>query len=217
MAKTIGNKIAPAQFIAFVAVLIVAAPAAAYGVHLFALDPLRQAVAKGLMLGFDVAALAFLLGCLHLLRVDDPATMREHAEANDANRAMLLVITAIVLAAILAAVAAETMGREGLGAKTKALIVFTLLAAWLFANAVYALHYAHMVTKQKGGIRFPGEEPPGYADFVYFAFTLGMTFQTSDVEINDKAIRNVVTFHCLAAFVFNLGILAFTVNVLGGG
>jgi len=25
-----------------------------------------------------------------------------------------------------------------------------------------------------------------------------------------------VTAHCLAAFVFNLGILAFTINVLGG-
>ena len=43
-----------------------------------------------------------------------------------------------------------------------------------------------------------------------------MTFQTSDVDISDKGIRNVVTIHCLAAFVFNLGILAFTINALGG-
>ena len=43
-----------------------------------------------------------------------------------------------------------------------------------------------------------------------------MTFQTSDVEISDKGVRNVTTLHCLAAFVFNLGILAFTINVLGG-
>ena len=35
-------------------------------------------------------------------------------------------------------------------------------------------------------------------------------------SISDKGIRNVVTCHCLAAFVFNLGILAFTINVLGG-
>jgi len=27
----------------------------------------------------------------------------------------------------------------------------------------------------------------------------------------------VVTAHCLAAFVFNLGIIAFSINVLGGG
>jgi uncharacterized membrane protein len=36
------------------------------------------------------------------------------------------------------------------------------------------------------------------------------------VNISDRGIRNVVTAHCLVAFVFNLGILAFTINVLGG-
>jgi uncharacterized membrane protein len=216
MARTIGNRVAPAKFIAFMGLLAVAAPAAAYVMHHFANDPLREAAAKGLMLGFDAAALAFLLGCLPLLRVGDPAILREHAEANDANRPMLLVITAIVSVAILAAVAAETMSGEGPGIKTKALIVGTLLVAWLFANTVYALHYAHMVAIKAGGIDFPGKAPPSYADFAYFAFTLGMTFQTSDVNVTDKAIRNVVTLHCLAAFVFNLGILAFTINVLGG-
>jgi uncharacterized membrane protein len=29
-------------------------------------------------------------------------------------------------------------------------------------------------------------------------------------------MRRVVTAQCLAAFLFNLGILAFTINVLGG-
>jgi uncharacterized membrane protein len=44
-----------------------------------------------------------------------------------------------------------------------------------------------------------------------------MTFQTSDVTISDERIRRVVTVHCLAAFVFNIGVLAFTINVLGSG
>ena len=44
-----------------------------------------------------------------------------------------------------------------------------------------------------------------------------MTFQTSDVTLNDRRFRRIVTLHCLAAFVFNLGIVAFTINVLGGG
>jgi uncharacterized membrane protein len=96
------------------------------------------------------------------------------------------------------------------------LIVGTLLIAWLFGNTIFALHFAHLVAKRGGGIEFPGAEKPGYPDFVYFSFTLGMTFQTSDVNISDRGIRNVVTAHCLVAFVFNLGILAFTINVLGG-
>jgi len=216
MAETIGNKVAPARFIAFMALLVVAGTAGMIAVHQILHDPLREAVAKGFMLGFDLAALVFIAACLPLLRIDDPATMRAHAAANDANRSILLVITAIVSVAILAAVASETIGGESPGLKTKALIVGTLLIAWLFANTIYALHYAHMFALRQAGVDFPGEAPPGYADFVYFAFTLGMTFQTSDVNVSDKGIRNVVTAHCLAAFVFNLGILAFTINVLGG-
>ncbi len=216
MARSIGNRLAPAKFIAFMALLIVAAPAAAWAFHSLAHDPWRGAAAKGLMLGFDLAAALFLLACLPLLRIDDPETMRQHAAANDANRTVLLVITAIVSAAILAAVAVETGTGVAPGMKTKLLIVGTLLIAWLFANAVYALHYAHLFAVKGGGVEFPGSASPGYADFAYFSFTLGMTFQTSDVNVTDKGIRNVVTAHCLAAFVFNLGILAFTINVLGG-
>jgi uncharacterized membrane protein len=214
MAKTIGNRVAPAKFIAFMALLIVAAPAAAWGLHHYAADPWREAAAKGFLVAFDLAAGLFLFASLPLLRVDDRETMRAHAEANDANRTMLLVIVAIVSIAVLVAV--ETMTGAAPGWKTKLLIVGTLLIAWLFANSIYALHYAHLFTTRDGGVEFPGRDPPGYADFVYFSFTLGMTFQTSDVNVSDKGIRNVVTAHCLAAFVFNLGILAFTINVLGG-
>ena len=30
-------------------------------------------------------------------------------------------------------------------------------------------------------------------------------------------MRKIVTVHCLAAFAFNIGVLAFTINVLGIG
>ena len=32
----------------------------------------------------------------------------------------------------------------------------------------------------------------------------------------NPSIRRIVTGHCLAAFVFNLGVLAFTINSIGG-
>ncbi len=216
MARSIGNRIAPARFLAFIVLLAVAAPLlVALLARSGSYEP-SEAAAKGFMLAFDIAATVFLIACAPLLRIADKATMRAHAAANDANRTMLLVITAIVCAAILAAVAIELAETETLGWKTRLLVVFTLLLAWAFSNAIYALHYAHLVTARGGGVEFPGDDAPGYADFAYFSFTLGMTFQTSDVNVSDRGIRNVVTVHCLAAFVFNLGILAFTINVLGG-
>ena len=101
-----------------------------------------------------------------------------------------------------------------------ALIIATLLIAWLFSNMVYALHYAHLFYSQDkggdvGGLDFPGDGDPDYGDFIYFAFTLGMTFQTSDVAIPGRPIRRTAILHCFAAFVFNIGVLAFTINVLG--
>ena len=103
-----------------------------------------------------------------------------------------------------------------------AALVATLVLIWLFANSVYALHYAHdFYTAHPqhgadcGGLDFPGTPQPGYPDFLYFACTLGMTFQTSDVQITAPEVRRLALLHSLTAFVFNIGVIAFTINALG--
>ncbi|HVU30447.1 MAG TPA: DUF1345 domain-containing protein [Sphingomicrobium sp.] len=205
--RTIGNILAPWRFIMFVLVggasLI---PATEW------LGP-----SLGVMAAFDLAASLFLLSCLNLLRIDDPVVIEGLARENDAARTFLLVITVLVIAVLLKAVAAATMAGNH-DSPTKALIIVTLVIAWLFSNTVYALHYAHMayIEPPAGceGFKFPGTDEPVYWDFVYFAFTCGMAFATADVEITDRRVRKVVTFHCLAAFAFNIGVLAFIVNLL---
>lgn len=177
-----------------------------------------------LMVGFDGATLIFLASLVPLFR-HGQAGMRAHARANDVNRVAMLLITGIVMIVVLVVVAAELSQRKAQPSATAmALILATLALAWIFANTVYALHYAYLyysgdeAGKDLGGIDFPGKDSsPDYWDFVYFSFTLGMTFQTSDVEISSREVRKTVTFHCLAAFVFNLGVIAFTINVLGAG
>jgi uncharacterized membrane protein len=210
-ARSIGNSIAPWRFIVFIAVLLIGAVPASLWLGSWWL---------GLIDAFDVAAVLFLILCWSIVTIDNPAEMERLAQLNDANRTVLLIITGIVTAVLLIAVGAETVGRNT-ETFAKALIIVTLIVAWLFSNTVYALHYAHMayVTPQAGcaGFRFPGTAEPVYWDFVYFAFTCGMAFATSDVEVTDQRIRKVVTFHCLAAFAFNIGVLAFTVNLLASG
>ena len=101
-------------------------------------------------------------------------------------------------------------------------MITTLVLAWTFSNAVYALHYARLYYglradgQPRGGLAVPGSDAPTYPDFAYFALTLGMTFQTADVAITDPVIRRTALAHALTAFVFNLGLIAFSVNVLGG-
>jgi uncharacterized membrane protein len=44
-----------------------------------------------------------------------------------------------------------------------------------------------------------------------------MAFATSDVQVTETHMRKTVAIHSLAAFAFNIGVLAFTINVLGSG
>ena len=207
----LGSWFMPARFVLFAGLLVIGIVAGGLIVGWM----------LGIMLGFDVAALAFLAVCAPLLR-DKAETMRRHAKENDANRILLLIVTAAVSGVIMVTVGAEVMGGQQQSAAGIGLIVATLTLSWLFSNVVYALHYAHLYYSaavgggDSRGIDFPGTKEPDYSDFLYFAFTLGMTFQTSDIDISSRTIRRVGTAHCFAAFVFNIGVLAFTINVLGG-
>jgi len=214
----LGKRIAPPRFITFVILLAIGVPI------------LHPALGwrQGTMAAFDIAAAIFLISLWPLLQTPHAKEMRVQAERNDANRALLLVITGAVMLVVLIAVGSELIEKGSPRPLAVALIIATLLLSWLFSNVVYALHYAHIFYSQGdtdgdgkrediGGLDFPSTKEPNYWDFVYFSLTLGMTFQTSDVDMTTTPVRIVATFHCFAAFIFNLGVLAFTINTLGGG
>lgn len=212
----IGNRLAPARFVLFLALL----PAGFFAYR--ALIPTKE-WGDAAAIAFDAAALIFLASLLPLVRYSDENQMRAHAAANDANRMLVLVLTTLLGFAVMAAIYGEMpQAREG-DHLAAAKLIGTLLLIWLFANTVFTLHYAHAYYTQSdeavdiGGLDFPGTVMPDYRDFAYFAFTLGMTFQTSDVSINAPGIRRVVLLHSFGAFVFNIGVIAFAINVLGGG
>lgn len=209
----IGNRIAPPRFLLFCAVVIAAVP-------LIASDTTWHI---GVMAGFDIAALAFFASLLPLLRGADAERMRENSRRNDANRVMLLAISAVTILAVLAAIAGEVTGGSKPPPAISALVLATIVLTYLFGNTIYALHYAHLFYVEKdgggdsGGLDFEGTDEPDYWDFLYFAFTLGMAFATSDTHICSSRLRRIALLHALNAFVFNLGVIAFTVGVLGGG
>lgn len=206
--RSIGNMVAPPRFLLFVALLVIGVPIGRATLGNWAL---------GAMAGFDAAAFAFLVSCISLLGTKEARVIREHAKANDANRVGLLVISLIVVGILMIAIAAEAVGKTP-QPFTKVLIILTLGLAWLFANTIYAIHYAHLVYTRPEigcvGLEFPHTTHPVYWDFVYFAFTCGMAFATSDVIVTETHMRRTVTIHCLAAFAFNIGVLAFTINLL---
>jgi uncharacterized membrane protein len=215
----LGNRLAPVRFLIFLILLIAGIPI---------LGPVLG-WRHGTMAAFDIAAAMFLISTWPLLRCADAERMRSFAMRNDANRSLLLAVTGAVSLVVLVAVFSELQEKTAPKGLTISLIIATLVLAWMFSNMVYALHYAHIFytradrdgdgekQEDSAGLDFPETKEPNYWDFVYFSFTLGMTFQTSDTAMTTTRMRRVATAHCLAAFVFNLGVLAFTINVLGSG
>lgn len=212
--KGLGNRLAPPRFVLFLAILPLAFLAERWWGG--AAD-----VADAIVLAFDLAAAVFLISLVPLLRSSDAVRMRHHAARNDANRVLVLIITTLATIVILAAISGELPRAQAGDRLAMARLVGTLVLTWLFANSVYALHYAHLFYSAQvdggdsAGIDFPDTKTPDYLDFAYFSFTLGMTFQTSDCQITGRQIRRIVTLHSMAAFVFNIGVIAFSINALG--
>ena len=67
-----------------------------------------------------------------------------------------------------------------------------------------------------GGISFNEDEDPQYSDFAYLAFTIGMTFQVSDTDIQDKQIRRTALRQALLSYPLGAMVIASTINLLSG-
>ena len=175
---------------------------------------------RALLAGFDFAALVFFART-SIAFTRTTKELRKIASENDANRVQLLILSFVLTLVILAAMVSMMAGPVKIAMLDKVFIAASLVTVWVFGNLVYTLHYAHLYYstddggKDCAGLDFPGDHAePDFADFVYFAFTLGVAVQTSDVQVTSKHFRKVVTAHCVAGFFFNLGVLALTINVL---
>lgn len=174
---------------------------------------------NAVIVGFDLALAAFVLSCVSLWRVGNADVMRREAGRDDTGQVLLLVLTGLISIVVLVALSHLILDKADMGLGGVALTIFTLLASWTFTNIIFAFHYARLYYAPANGgdhegLDFPGSSTPDFSDFVNFAFVIGMTCQTADINITKTPLRRVATFHGLFAFAFNLGILALVVNVL---
>ncbi len=102
-----------------------------------------------------------------------------------------------------------------------ALTLLAVVSSWALVHTVFGLHYAHTYygdgddpKQPAGGLDFPGEKNPGYLDFAYFSFVIGMTFQVSDVQVTAGGLRQLVLLHGVLSFAFNTLILALAVSTV---
>lgn len=173
-----------------------------------------------LLLGFDTGAVVYLLLILRIFHKATSASMRREARTQDVGRWGTLLAGIAISAVVLVAVNTELKSGSHGGAFDIAIAATTIILSWMFMNTLFALHYAHGFYgdfgKQHQGLDFPGTEEPDYWDFAYFSFTIGMTFQVSDVQITTRYLRRIGLMHSAIAFFFNVFIIAISVNIAAG-
>jgi uncharacterized membrane protein len=149
----------------------------------------------------------------------DATHTRARARVEDPGRTVVWVV---VLAASTVAffVSGYTLHRD-VGASDATLRLVLGLGAvalsWPVAQTSWTLRYAHLYYRDdaegEGGLEFPGGRPPDDYDFAYFAFTVGMTFQVSDVSVTSPQIRRAVLLQALLSFAYNTAIIALALNL----
>jgi len=181
---------------------------------------LRLRVATAILLGFDLAAVVYLLALARLFNRSTPAHMRLQAKAQDTGRWGVLWSAVVLSGVVLVALGTELHAAKGGGLPALGVGALSVVLSWLFLNIMFALHYAHGFYGDFGekhsGLEFPDTPKPDYWDFAYFAIVIGMTFQVSDVQISSRYLRRVALLHSVIAFFFNVFIIAITVNIVAG-
>ena len=92
-----------------------------------------------------------------------------------------------------------------------AVCVLLIASAWAVEVTTYAVDYMRR-DRTGGGLEFPGDAAPVFADYLYLAVAVGTTFGTTDVTVTSTAIRRTITGHALVAFVFNTVIISLSVG-----
>ncbi|HEX2903590.1 MAG TPA: DUF1345 domain-containing protein [Jatrophihabitans sp.] len=171
--------------------------------------------------GWDAAAVAWLCWVWFTVWPMDAGQTKAHATREDPTRAIsepLLLAAAVVSLAAVGFFLLQAGSAKGSAQDLLAAVgVATVALSWLVVHTVFTLRYAMLYYRGvAGGIDFNQQPPPRYSDFAYLAFTLGMTFQVSDTDLETTVVRATALRHALLSYLFGAVILATTINLVAG-
>lgn len=173
----------------------------------------------------DLFFAAYLI--LTLIRVPNltASYLKKHAESADEPIGIIFAVTLLTVCVATASLFIILNGKPAVGVFSLVLAGIAVPLGWLTIHMMAALHYARLYwrpeTSKDGrgegnpgkGLEFPGGSEPDAADFLYFSYVIGMTAQTSDVNITSPQMRRINLIHAIVSFFFNTVIVAAAVNV----
>src|SRR4051812_47180175 len=201
--------------------------AGALGIAAFFLLPQAWSFTARVLVAWNIGVWPYLLALAWLMVRTSVEGVRGIAKQEDASSAGLMVLmcsaAVLSLAAIMVELAHGTAGGER-PIFVYVVTVLTILGSWFLLGALYTFHYAHLYYASPANrlpLRFPEElTSPSYIDFMYFAFTIAVAVQTSDVSVRTRSMRATVLVQSVLSFFFNLAVLGLSINIaasLAGG
>ncbi len=186
------------------------------------LTPATQTWWQRMIIGWDSGALTLVMLAWTVILRADSASTKQRAGSDDPGRHAVFVIA--LMASLFSLFAAafvfkQVRGLAGHEQTTWTILTLAAIAlSWTMTHTAYTLRYAHLYYRASGhhGLQFPGDEAPADIDFAYFAFTVGMCFQVSDVTVSSTVCRRAVLLHATLSFVYNTMILALALNLVFG-
>lgn len=174
--------------------------------------------------------LVYLALTLRLLPILTHQYLKKHAAVTDEPTWIIFLVT---FATVLTAVISLFLLINQHPKPDVTMLVLSLASVplgWASIHMMAAIHYAHMYwqpdddTEGKsdkadnnvdriGGFDFPHTQNPSGWDFVYFAYVIGMTAQTSDVSVTTTYMRKITLLHSIITYFFNTVLVAAAVNV----
>ncbi|HET6420974.1 MAG TPA: DUF1345 domain-containing protein [Geobacteraceae bacterium] len=101
-----------------------------------------------------------------------------------------------------------------------------VVLSWVLLHTAFGQQYARIYYDEsdeqgrpfpggkRGGFSFPGTDSPDYLDSLYVAFTIGLTYATSDVNITSNNLRRLVLIHSVISFFFYSTVLGVVLNAI---
>ena len=186
--------------------------------------PSHWALLSRILAGWN-GGLMVLVSLTYLrLRLLDARALRAHYEEEDPTAPVIVIVVVaaalLSLAAIVGLLSTLKQAEPAERAAHLILATMTIVNSWVLVQTMFTIRYADMyysvVPGAQAPLIFPHTREPLFWDFLYFSFTIGVACQTSDVCTAQTEIRKTVTIHSVIAFVFNVSVLGFAINVSAG-
>ena len=173
------------------------------------------------LIGWDVLAVVFCGWVWATIwNLDGLATAHVALRENPGRDALDFILLGAAVASLIA-VGVVLFGAGHAAGNDKYLqagfAVLSVFVSWTLIHTVFTLKYARLYySGTAGGIDFNESAPPQYSDFAYLSFTIGMTFQVSDTDLQTKQIRRTALRHAWLSFPLGAVIIAASINLISG-